>query len=379
LLGLKKLASNSILKLIIVIATISIVITPTSAIEVRSLSLSSSSRLQNCTWLLPSDQGLELMHASPSVWRTTVTRLESANIRCIIVWAGTWNNDHSITYSDSPAEWIQFINTVKAVNPNFVVLALVAGWEIDISQSSYTLAMSDAVKQLLSSAPFDGFNDDLEGFTGTNQNLIDYWQAEASMIHDMGKIVSVDTGVDWSYKIEDVYPYLTDFDYIMPMFYWTIKDANALSYWDRILSNSPVPVIMGLDVDQNEMNNFSMSQQLNWTDQAIGSNPHSNLAGFSIWAYDYWDTSGGTSNDFEAWTNWTTKNTVPSPTQSPSQIPSLTASPNNSISPSSSTSQVSPLSTKQLVTFLPLEVTFITTAIIAIVATALLLFRKKQK
>ncbi len=331
------------------------------------------------------------MHASPSVWRTIVTRLESVNIKCIIVWAGTWNNDHSISYSDSPAEWIQFINAVKAVDPNFIVLALVAGWGIDISQSSYTLAMSDAVKQLLSSAPFDGFNDDLEGFTGTNQNLIDYWQAEASMIHNMGKIVTVDTGVDWSYKIEDVYPYLTNFDYIMPMFYWTIKDANALSYWDRILSNSPVPVIMGLDVDQNEMNNFSMSQQLNWIDLAMGNNPQSNLAGFSIWAYDYWDTSGGTSNDFEAWANWATKNTSPSPTPSPSQIPSpypkhspspspsLTASPTNSISLPPSTSQISPSPIKKLATFLPLEVTFITAAIIAIVAAALLLFWKKSK
>jgi len=324
--------------------TVALVIMPTSAIKLQSMSLTSSSKLQNCTWLLPSDQGLQLMDASPSVWQATITTLENVNIYCIIVWAGTWNTDHTINYADSPTVWTQFINTAKAVNPNFVVLALVNGGGIDISDSTYRTAMLNDVQQLMSSAPFDGVNDDLETFTGTNQNLIDYWQAEASMVHGMGKIATVDLGVDWSYKIEDVYPYLTNFDYIMPMFYWTIEDANALSYWNRILSSSPVPVIMGLDVDQDEMNNFSLSQQLSWIDQAIASNPHSNLAGFSIWAYDYWGTSGGTSDDFAAWANWATKNPVPSPTPT------------------------------------PLEATIITAAIIAIVAVvAALLFRKKAK
>jgi hypothetical protein len=319
-------------------ATVALFIMPTSAIKLQSMSLTSSSKLQNCTWLLPSDEGLQLMDASPSVWRATVTRLESVNINCIIVWAGWWNTDHTINYADSPTVWTQFINTVKAVNPNFVVLALVNGWGIDISDPTYRTAMLNAVQQLMSSAPFDGVNDDLENFTGTNQNLIDYWQAEASMVKGMGKIATVDLGVDWSYKIEDVYPYLTNFDYIMPMFYGTIQASNALSYWDRILSNSPVPVIMGLDVNHDEVN-MSFSQQLSWIDQALASSPHSNLVGFSIWAYDYW-----TTNDFAAWTNWATKGSVPSPT--------LT----------------------------PLEATIMTAAIIAIVAAvAALLFRKKAK
>lgn len=247
------------------------------------------------------------MNASPSVWQATITRLEKANITCIIVWAGSWNTDHTIDYADSPTVWTHFIDTVKAINPNFVVLALVNGGGIDISDSTYRTAMLNAVQQLLSSAPFDGLNDDLENFTGTNQNLIDYWQAEANLVRGMSKLATVDLGVDWSYRIEDVYPYLTNFNYVMPMYYWTIENANALSYWNRILTNSPVPVIMGLDVDQNEMNNFPLSQQLSWINQTMESNPHSNLAGFAIWAYDYWDNSGGTSNDFAAWTNWETK------------------------------------------------------------------------
>jgi hypothetical protein len=384
-IGLKKLASKSILRLIIVFAIILIVVMPTSSIRAQSVSYSNSLKLQNCTWLLPSDQGLQLMNADPSVWRATATRLESVNINCIIVWAGTWNTDHTINYTDSPATWTQLINTVKSVNPNFVVLALVAGWGIDISQSSYTQTMFNAVRQLLSSAPFDGFNDDLEGFTGSNQNLIDYWQAEASMIHNMGKLVTVDTGVDWSYKIEDVYPYLTNFDYVLPMFYWTIKDSNASTYWDRILSNSPVPVIMGLDVDQEEMNNYPLLQQLSWIDQALSSSPHSKLAGFSIWAYDYWDASGGAYNDFAAWSNWTTKNTAPSPTPSPSSVhtpsptPSSLAHQDDPPSHSPSISQFSPSPVSQQDTFLPLEVTSITMAIIAIIIVAMLLFKKNGK
>jgi hypothetical protein len=268
-----------------------------------------SSKLQNCVWFLPSSEGLELLN-NPSLWHSTAVRLENAKINCIIVCAGWWNSDHTIKYADSPTVWTQFINTVKAVNPDFKVLALVNGWGIDISDPTYRTTMLNAVKQLLFSASFDGMNDDIENFTGTNQNLIDYWQTEANLVKSMGKIATVDLTVGWSYNIEDVYPYLTNFDYIMPMFYWTIEDANALSYWNRILSNSPVPVIMGLDVDQEEMNYFSMSQQLSWIDQALNSSSHSNLVGFAIWAYDYWGTSGGTSDDFATWSNWATKNTV---------------------------------------------------------------------
>jgi hypothetical protein len=262
------------------------------------------SKFQNCIWLAPSSEGLELMN-NPSLWHSIAVKLDNANIHCIIVWTGQWNPDHTINYADSPSVWTQFIDTVKAINSNFKVLALVNGWGIDISDPTYRTAMLNAVQQLMSSASFDGFNDDLENFTGTNQNLIDYWQAEASLVKGMGKIATVDLEVDWPYLIEDVYPYLTNFDYIMPMFYWKIEDANALSYWNRILSNSPVPVIMGLDVDSNDMNNFSMSQQLSWIDQALNSSQHSSLAGFSIWAYDYWS-----DNDFAAWNNWATKNTI---------------------------------------------------------------------
>jgi hypothetical protein len=297
-------------KSVMIMATVALFIMPTSAIKLQSMSLTNSSKLQNCTWLL-GDGGLQLMDAKPSVWRATVSRLEIANISCIIVWAGWWNPDHTIKYAASPTAWTQFIDTVKAVDPNFVVLALVNGWGVDISNSTYSTAMLTAVQQLLASAPFDGLNDDLENFTGSNQNLIDYWQAEASMVHDMGKIATVDLTVGWAYNIEDVYPYLTNFDYVMPMFYSTIENVNALSYWNMILSNSPVPVIMGLDVDHDDVKE-PFSQQLSWINEALNSSQHSNLVGFSIWAYDYWS-----KNDFATWTNWVTNGSVLSPTSTP--------------------------------------------------------------
>ena len=296
----------------IVIALAALFIIPSSGIEAQSTS--SSSKLNNCAWLLPSNDGLQLMNASPSVWRATVNKLQNVNITCIIVWAGTWNTDHTINYADLPTVWSQFISTVKAVNPNFEVLALVNGWSIDISDPTYRTAMLNAVQQLLASAPFDGFNDDLENFTGTNQNLIDYWQAEASMVHGMGEIATVDLTVGWSYNIEDVYPYLTNFDYVMPMFYQTIQDANALTYWNRILSNSPVPVIMALDVNHDDVNE-PFSNQLSWIDQALNSSQHSNLVGFSIWAYDYWS-----ADDFSAWANWAVKGSGREPSQTQSSL-----------------------------------------------------------
>jgi len=257
-------------------------------------------KLQNCVWLVPSSQGLGLMNNS-SLWQPTVIRLEKANIHCIIVWAGSWNANHTISYADSPSVWNQFIDVVKATDSSFKVLALVGTGGVDISTASYRTEMINSVKQLLSSAPFNGYNDDLESFTGSIQDLIAYWQGVASMVRDMGKMATVDTGVSGSYSITDVYPHLTNFNYIIPMFYQTICYSNASTYWNQVLSDSPVPVIMGLAIDYPANGNFSMSQQLSWVDQQS----HKNLAGFSIWAYDYWSTA-----DFEAWSNWTTKNTI---------------------------------------------------------------------
>ena len=333
------------MKLFIALTIISIVITPTFAITVQPTEIMHESKLQNCTWLLPRSEGLQLMNANTSVWRETVTRLDSANISCIIVWAGTWNADHTINYDNSPAIWSQFIATAKAVDPNFTVLALVYGSDVDISDPSYRTSMVTSVQQLMSSAPFDGWNDDLEGFTGTNQNAIDYWQAVASLVKGMGKIATVDLGVDWSYRIEEVYPYLTNFDYIMPMFYGTIQSSNGLSAWNRILSNSPVPVIMGLDVNHEEVNT-SLSQQLSWIDQARANEPHANLAGYSFWAYDYWDNSGGSLNDFSAWSNWSTND-----------LHTSTATP--------------------LVT--PLEIAFIAATITVTIVIAVFLFKKSPR
>ncbi len=369
------------LKLIIVISTVALFIMPISAINAQT---TNPTKLQNCTWLLPSSEGLQLMNESPSMWKSTAIRLEKVNINCIIVWAGTWNADHTINYADSPTTWAQFISTVKGVNPDFMVLALVGTGGIDISDSNYRATMLNSVEQLLTSAPFDGWNDDLESFIGSNQNLIDYWQSVASLVKDMGKIATVDVGVDWSYKIEDVYSYLTNFDYIIPMFYWTIKDANALSYWDRILSNSPVPVIMGLDVDQNEMKNFPLAQQLSWIDQALNSSQHSNLAGFSIWAYDYWDNSGGTSNDFLAWANWVSTPTqapTPPPTATIFPTPTQTQTPTSTPIPTSTTiSTQTPTQQTQPPLSIPAEyITVTAIAVIVPVAIAAIVLMKRKK
>ena len=264
------------------------------------IELSPHPELQNCVWLVPSSEGLGLMN-NPSLWQPTVARLEQTNIHCIIVWAGWWNTNHTIMYADSPTVWTQFIDTVKSADPKSKVLALVGtGGGIDISTPEYRTEMINSIKQLLASAPFNGWNDDLESYTGSNQDLIAYWQGMASMVRGMGRIATADASADWS-TIVDVYPHLTNLNYIMPMFYSTISYSAATQYWNAILSNSPVPVIMGLAIDPPANGNVSLAQQLSWVDQQS----HKNLQGFSIWAYDYWNTA-----DFAAWSNWPTKNTI---------------------------------------------------------------------
>jgi hypothetical protein len=240
------------------------------------------------------------------------TKMQVANLNCIILNSGSWTPDHSISGGTTPSAWTTFINGLKAVDPNIKVLAMVDTFgsmnPLDISNPSYRAMMFNAAQQLLQSAPFDGWNDDFEMFTGQTSDLIAYWQGIASKVKSMGLIATVDTEVEWGHwHVTDVYPYLTNFDYIMPMYYTYIKTDSGGNVWDLVLSNSPpnIPVLMGLDVNQDEMENFPLSQQLGLVDQMMALKPHSNLAGFSIWCFDVWNDV-----DYAAWVNWPTKDNL---------------------------------------------------------------------
>jgi hypothetical protein len=270
-----------------------------------------SGTLQNCVWMIPYKYlpwkgyypgGLGNELDNPQYM---IDKLDGLNINCIGVHGGSWKSDGTIAYDTGTtfAMWTNFINAIKDWNPNIKILVWVIAWDTaDLSDPNIRDKMYDSAEYLLNSVPFDGWNDDYEGWSGDPSDIVTFWQGLASRVKSMGKLATVATEVEWGgWHIEEVYPYLTNFDYIMPMYYAKISTANAADYWNRVLSNSPVPVIMGLAVLLKQNGGTPFSEQLIWID----TQSHSNLAGFGIWAYDYMSYE-----DLEAWDNWPTKNII---------------------------------------------------------------------
>jgi hypothetical protein len=266
--------------------------------------------LHNCVWMLPYRllpwrghyaKGLGNELDDPQF---IIDRLDGLNIDCVMVHGGNWTSDGTIKYDSGTTfkMWTDFINAMKAWNTNIKVLVWVLGYgNADLSNSSIRDEMYDSARELLGAVPFDGWNEDYEGWKGDVSDAITFYQGMARTVKNIGKIATIAAEVEWGgYGIED-YVNLTTFDYIMPMFYGYVSSLDAEYYWNKILTKSPAPVIMGLAVLLKQNGGTPLAQQLTWID----TQSHPNLAGFSLWAYDYMS-----NEDFEAWKNWKTKNSI---------------------------------------------------------------------
>lgn len=261
--------------------------------------------IHNLAWMLPTSI-VEYQNELTNP-QSMINRINGLNIDCLAVYGGYWKSDGTILY-DSGASfsiWTNFINAMKNWNPNMKILVWVNGWNAtcDLRNSALRTTMCNSAKQLLTAVPFDGWNEDYEGGSVYGVSyLLSFYHELSATIKNMDKIATVALEVECGgYNINEVYPYLDGFDYVTPMFYSQIATGSATTYWNQILSNSSVPVLMGLAVVPEENGGMHLSQQIPWID----SQSKSNLAGFAVWCYDYM-----TDSDFAAWDNWTTKDNI---------------------------------------------------------------------
>ena len=266
-----------------------------------------NSAIHNLAWMLPTSS-VEYQNELTNP-QSIINRINGLDIDCLAVHGGWWKSDGTILY-DSGASfsiWNNFINVMKNWNPNIKILVWVIGWNdtCDFRNSTLRTIMCNSAKQLLTEVPFDGWNEDYEGGSVYGVSyLLSFYNELSATLKNMGKIATVALEVEWGgYTINDVYPYLVGFDYVTPMFYSQIATGSATYYWNQILSNSSVPVLMGLAVAPEENGEMPLPQQFPWIDKQSKSN----LAGFALWCYDYM-----TDSDFAAWGNWTTKDNISS-------------------------------------------------------------------
>jgi len=295
-----------------------------------------TSKLHHCMWLFPYEfmpweghypGGLGNHFEDPQI---LINNLEGLQIDCLIVHGGEWQADGSIHRDPNkkgeevtPLMWTNFINAIKAWDPNVKVLVwvtTVGGFRTDLSDPVKRETMYNSVITLLNEAPFDGYNEDYEGWgwikNSTGQLVWDrsrlvhlrtFYQGIINTVKAMNKIATVATEVNWGgYTIEDYTYLLEGFDYNMPMFYGHIVyyDTNS---WNKILQYSPCPVNMGLSVWNSVFDKdtwtykITFDQQLAWVD----TQSHDNLAGIAIWCYDHMSYE-----DLDTWKNWPTKDTI---------------------------------------------------------------------
>jgi hypothetical protein len=239
--------------------------------------------------------------------QTMINKIARSNIDCIAVFGGVWKIDGTIYYDEGASFdiWTNFIKAMKDWNPKMKILVWINGWNdtCDFRDPSIRKTMCDSARGLLTTVPFDGWNEDYEGGSiyGVSY-LLSFYRELLVTIKNLGKIATVATEVDWGgYEINQVYPYLEGYDYITPMFYGRIAEESAITYWNNVLFNSSVPVLMGLAVHPEESGGMLLQEQISWID----NQSKSNLAGFSLWCYDYM-----TEADIISWENWKTKDII---------------------------------------------------------------------
>jgi hypothetical protein len=256
----------------------------------------------SAVWIRPKDI---LDAPNPSL---ELDKLVAGKIKFLFLLVGEWEPDGIISYFSSDSRITNFINTVKERNSDFKVLAWVYGGvpgyqdPVDISTAA---KRQNAINQIVScvNKGFDGFNEDIETYVGTTQNLIDFWNGMAATLRGMNKISTVDAICTYVYPVEDIYPYL-DVDYIAPMLYGggaPFPETDFKNVMHRVLTNTGPPILIGMKV--NDYTTIPLNTQLGWIDSKIASSgPYPKLKGFVLWEYQYMRDV-----DWTDWNNWATK------------------------------------------------------------------------
>lgn len=231
---------------------------------------------------------------------TFLDNLETAKIWNVFLWTGEWETDHTITYWENDATLTATINAIHNRNVNFKVYPFLYWGEsaVDISTSGNRNLMYTAITACVNKG-FDGFQDDLETYTGTTQNYIDYLTGVASTVHGLGKTASAALGCGYAYPVETVYPTLT-LDYVCPMVYngGPFNQSEMEDVIPRVLENSAVPVMLGLRIDRPEEKPYTLESQLGWVETILATG-YPEFVGFSLWIYD-----DMVSGDWTAWDNY---------------------------------------------------------------------------
>jgi len=270
---------------------------------------------ENAVWI--QDEGWPAMNKN--ILSTNLTKvlndLGNGSIKYAFVFVGYWNNStNNINYQHSDAFFTNVINALHSVNVKAIAWAEAYNAPMDIRVSNRQNIYNSIIACM--NKGFDGYNDDIEPpLIGTHQDQIDYWNNLTPILHGLGKLNMPDVGFDWE---QNTNQYL-NVDYIVSMFYSsrsTLEDPQAPYYWQEEFGefnghNTPPasPVILGI---MNYYGNaYPLAWQLGQVEKYLSTYGHPQLAGFSLWLYEYMGTNPDDWNQWNYWINQVGINSVP--------------------------------------------------------------------
>ncbi|MGA3290263.1 MAG: hypothetical protein ABSD42_08510 [Candidatus Bathyarchaeia archaeon] len=244
-----------------------------------------------------------------------VSTLVANHIKYAVIMVGYWNattpsapsinpHFHPLTYFSSVC------STLKSAG--IVPIAWVEGgvsWgesagTPDVTPANYA-AYNARIAEVMAIG-FSGYSEDIESYTGTQSQYINYLNQQYTFLHNMGKLcmpaVSSNNGGN------NINEYL-HVDYILSMFYWTsslFEQPDANIYWQEEFGlgtyhstfGSPgSPIIFGLDGVYDNQNPFSW--QLTQFTNCLNLYGSDNLVGISLFSYDFMN-----STDWSTWISW---------------------------------------------------------------------------
>jgi len=256
---------------------------------------------------------------TPNILTNNLTRVVSElsqnNIKYAFIFVGYWNattpSNPVVPYQHSDAFYANVINAFHSVNVKAIAwIEDGGGGTMDITQSNRQ-NIYNAIVDCMNKG-FDGYNDDIESFTGTNQDYIDFLNNCTTVLHNLGKLMTADVAYDW---LQDTNPYL-HMDFIVSMFYShssKFEDPQGPYYWQEDFGeysghDTPPasPMIIGImNCLRSGYNTQPLSWQLAQCSSYLATYGHPQLVGFSLWLYEYMGAYSQ-SDDWAQWNYWIT-------------------------------------------------------------------------
>ena len=244
----------------------------------------------------------------------TISTLVDNHIKYAVIFVGFWDVSNpyapSIMYQRSSSFYGSMCTAF--VDAGIVPIAWGESYPdhgvgIPNLSPAYYAGFNTAVANLMALG-FSGYSEDMEIYTGTVTQWVDYHNQQAVMLNSIGKLSMPAVPMDWAVNLNR---YL-HVDFIMSMFYGyssSFEDlASAPIWWQKnfgvgTYSAYPPasPIICGI---LNMENTYPLSWQLDEASKYLNTYGASNLVGFAI--YNYESMGIESPDDWAQWNNWIT-------------------------------------------------------------------------